>query len=83
VENDKQTKKEVTMDDLARIVQDGFLTMEERMADVETNVKEIKNDIGEVKSDTEYIKAEINKKADKFSHNELSYRVEKLEKKFA
>ena len=68
-EKNSQKKKETTMDDLARIVQNGLL--------------ELKSDIKEVKSDTEDIKAELNKKVDRIIHNELEYRVEKLEKKFA
>jgi hypothetical protein len=64
-----ETKNETSLDDLARMVQDGFL--------------EIKDEIKEIKSNTEDIKAEINKKVDRFEHNELAYRVEKLERKIA
>src|SRR4030042_5042838 len=63
-----KTKKETSIDDLARMVQDGFM--------------ELKGEIKEVKSDTENIKANLNKKVNQFEHNELIYRVEKLEKKF-
>lgn len=82
-EKNNQKEKEITMDDLARIVQNGFLSMEEKFGKLETDVKGLKNDIKDVKSDTENIKAEINKKVDKIIHNELEYRVEKLEEKFA
>ncbi|MFA5871122.1 MAG: hypothetical protein WC858_00195 [Parcubacteria group bacterium] len=75
-EKNSEKKEEVTMDDLARIVQEGFLDMEGRFKKIETDVKG-------VKSDTEYIKAELNKKVDIFTHNDLKYRVEKVEKKFA
>jgi len=79
------------MDDLARIVQNGFLELKSELksdikgvkSDLKSDIKRLENDIKEVKSDTEYIKAEVNKKVDKFEHNELVYRVEKLEKKFA
>ena len=66
---------------LARNTQDNFLSMEEKFGKLETDVKGLKNDIKNVKSDTEDIKAEINKKVDKFEHNELVYRVEKVEEK--
>lgn len=75
-EKNNENKKEITMDDLARIVQNGFLSVEGRLDRIETDVKEIKSDTGE-------IKAELNKKVDKIEHNTLKYRVEKLEKKFA
>lgn len=75
-EKNNQTEKEMTMDDLARIVQDGFLSMEEKFEKLDVDVKEIK-------ANTENNKAEINKKVDVVIHNELVYRVEKLEKKFA
>jgi archaellum component FlaC len=85
-----QTKKKITIDGLARIVQGGFLSVEGRLDKIETNIKEVKSDIyavksdiHAVKSDTEDIKANLNKKVDKIDHNTLEYRVEKLEKKFA
>lgn len=98
MEEENKTKKEMTIEDLskimangfeksnklteekidslARIVQKNFLSVESRLDKIETDVKEIK-------SDTEDIKAELNKKVDKIDHNTLTYRVEKLEKKFA
>jgi tetrahydromethanopterin S-methyltransferase subunit G len=74
--NRKETKKEITMDDLARIVQDSFLSVEGRLDNVEEKLEIIK-------TDTKDIKADLNKKVDRIEHNELEYRVEKLEKKFA
>jgi tetrahydromethanopterin S-methyltransferase subunit G len=65
---EKEDKKEITMDDLARIVQNGFLKIDERFDNVDKRL------------DT--IEAEINKKVDTITHNTLDYRVEKLEKKF-
>lgn len=72
--SNKQTDKKT--ESLARIVQNSFLNMEERFKKLDVDVKEIK-------SNTETNKAEINKKVDVVIHNELVYRVEKLEKKFA
>jgi DNA anti-recombination protein RmuC len=84
------TKKETTMDDLARIVQGGFLSVEERLDRIETDVSTLKTDVHILKTDVAEIKttlgnveADLNKKVDKFTHNDLEYRVEKLEKKFA
>jgi cell shape-determining protein MreC len=68
-------KKEITMDDLAVMVQNGFLSVEKRIDGIEVDIKEVKNT-------TERIEAELNKKVDKFEHKDLEYRVEKLEKKF-
>lgn len=76
MEGENNIKKEVTTDDLAIMIQKGFLSMDEKLGKIETNIKEIKGD-------TENIKADLNKKVDKIDHNTLEYRVEKLEKKFA
>lgn len=81
-EKNNQTKK-MTMDDLARIVQDSFLSVEGRLDGVEEKLDKLEIGVKEVKLDTEDIKAELNKKVDKISHNSLTYRVEKLKKKFA
>ncbi len=89
-------KKEMTLDDLARIVQEGFLSIDGKLGTIEadvsvlktdvselkTDVAELKSDVAELKSDVKDIKADLNKKVDKIDHNTLTYRVEKLEKKF-
>ncbi len=62
-----EAKIETSADELASITQNHFLRLEA--------------DIKEVKSDTEEIKANLNKKVDVFTHNDLMYRVEKLEKR--
>ena len=72
--SDKRIDKKI--ESLAIIVQKGFLGIEGRLDKLEIDVKE-------VKSDTEDIKSELNKKVDRFTHNDLKFRVEKLEKKFA
>jgi predicted nucleic acid-binding Zn-ribbon protein len=77
-EKNNQGEKEMTLDDLAAIVQNSLLELK---SDLKSDIKGLKNDIKEVKSDTEHIKAEINKKVDKIIHNELEYRVEKVEEK--
>lgn len=58
-------KKEITLDDLARLVV-------ERFDEVDKNIAELKNT-------TESIEANLNKKVDVIKHNDLTYRVEKLE----
>ena len=99
---EKQAKKEMTLDDLARMMTDGFANAEkstdkkieslatmvakgfdELEEKMDAGFKEVRGEIKEVKIDTENIKAEIIKKVDKFEHNDLTYRVEKLEKNFA
>jgi hypothetical protein len=67
----EKNKKRITMGDLARMVQQGFLGLEEK-------IKESKD---ELKSDILNVRADINKKVDVFRHNDLEYRVEKLEEK--
>lgn len=79
----EEVKKEIGLENLAVMVQRGFLGLEERMENFEKEIKEMKTNIGEIKTDTADIRANLNKKVDRFEHNELTYRVEKLEKKFA
>lgn len=88
--SENNTKKETTMDDLAGMVQNGFLGMDKRMDKLESDMESLKSDVSSLKSDMAVVKdtmgnieAELNKKVDKFEHNDLKYRVEKLEKKFA
>ena len=76
-----QKEEEITLEDLAAIVQNSLLELK---SDLKSDIKESKDALRkEITNATEDIKAEINKKVDKFEHNELVYRVEKLEKKFA
>lgn len=76
MEEKNNQKKKITLDDLAVMVQGGFIELKTEMAGLASEIKE-------VKSDTEEIKKELIKKVDIFTHNDLKYRVEKLEKKFA
>jgi len=82
-----RVKKEMTLDDLATIVQSSILDLKSELKsdikEIENNIKVIKSDVKEVKSDTEDIKADLNKKVGRIEHNDLIYRVEKLEKNFA
>jgi len=86
--NNRNSKKgNVTIDDLAILIQKGFLELKSEISDTK---KELKSDIGKldkklakVESRLGNIEAELNKKVDKVDHNTLKYRVEKLEKKYA
>lgn len=62
-----EKKIEASAEEVATMTQNHFLRLEA--------------DIKEVKADTEEIKTDLNKRVDKFTHNDLMYRVEKLEKK--
>jgi len=72
----------MTIDDLARIVQSGFLSVEGRLGSVEGRLNKIENDVDAIKTTVDNIQADLHKKVDRIDHNTLTYRVEKLEKKF-
>lgn len=69
-----EEKIDSSTEQLATMTQKQFLELGQKIGSVETNIREIK-------ADTEEIKATVNKKIDKFTHNDLVYRVEKLEEK--
>ncbi len=80
-------KDKITIDDLARIVQNGFLKIDEQfnvlgadVAELKTDVSELKTDVAELKRTVDTIEANLNKKVDKIEYNTLEYRVERLEK---
>lgn len=73
---DLEAKIETSIHELATMNQNQFLELGKKINNVENGVEEIKSDIRD-------IKANLNKKVDKIDHNTLTYRVEKLEKKFA
>lgn len=76
MENKNNKKKEITIDDLAMMVQNGF-------TEVNGKIDHMNQRLSEIEITTKEIKAELNKKVDKIDHNTLVYRVEKLEKNFA
>lgn len=69
-----EIKIDASAEEVASMTQRHFLSLE-------ADIREVKADIKEVKADTEKIKTDMNKKVDVFKHNDLSYRVEKLEEK--
>jgi len=50
---------------------------------IDTMDQRIDERLGRIEATLENLKANLNKKVDKVDHNTLTYRVEKLEKKFA
>ncbi|OGI17324.1 MAG: hypothetical protein A3J63_04310 [Candidatus Moranbacteria bacterium RIFCSPHIGHO2_02_FULL_40_12b] len=74
----KKTKKETTIDDLAIMVQNGFMEIKSEITDTK---KELKSDIKDMKTDVEDIKTDLNKRVHIFDHKDLEFRVEKLEEK--
>jgi len=71
-ETRKYTNKEI--DDLALMVDKGFNEMSERFDGVNTRLDALEKG-------QEDIKADLNKKVDVIIHNELKFRVEKVEEK--
>ena len=84
---EKETKKAMTIDDLALMVAKGFNETNERMdkrfEQVDKRFEQVDRHFEEVNKQLRNIKADLNKKVDKIDHNTLIYRVEKLEKNFA
>lgn len=76
--SEKATDKKI--DDLAIMAQNGF---NELRTEFKVDLKAVEEKVDDVKDEISEVKAELNKKVDKFEHNGLEYRVEKLEKKFA
>ena len=78
---EKENKKEMTIDDLARILQNGLLKMDNGFKNVDKRFDKVEERLTNVESKIDNIEANLNKKIDKIDHNTLTYRVEKLEKK--
>ena len=75
----KQTDEKI--ESLARIVQSSFLSVEERLGGVEGKLDGVEGSLGKIETGVENIKANLNKKVDRFEHKELEIRVEKVEEK--
>ena len=80
-------KDAMTLDDLARIVQNGFLkiderldSMDERLDSMDERLDSMDGRLHNLENTTADIKADLNKKVDKIEYNTLEYRVERLEK---
>ena len=86
----KETKKELGLDDIARIVQNGFLKIDERFDGmnkrfdgVEERLDGVEERLASVEKKIDRIEGEIIKKVDTVKYNTTKYRVKKLEEKFA
>lgn len=88
----KNNKKEVTTDELAVMVQNGFTEMREYMdkrfeklengqRKLEDGQKKLENGQQRLEKGQEELKANLNKKVDVFEYKSLEYRVEKVEQK--
>ena len=75
----KKSRKEITIDDLAVMVQNSLLSLEDNLGrKIDNTEAKLRK---EIKSAKDELKAELNKKVDIFTHKDLEYRVEKLEEK--
>lgn len=66
-------KKDVTIDDLAMMVQKGFTGIDKQFDEVKENIRVIKNDLT-------IIKGQVGNKIDQHDFDKLESRVEYLEK---
>ncbi|MDD5396685.1 MAG: hypothetical protein PHW24_01350 [Candidatus Moranbacteria bacterium] len=87
---DKKNKQEITLDDIARILQDGLLKMDKgfnnvdrRLDGVEEKLNGVEERLASVEKKIDRIEGEIIKKVDTVEYNSTKYRVKKLEEKFA
>ena len=88
--------KNITIDDLALMVSKGFAGMDNRLAgmdkrfdsmdkrfdSIEDRLGNLEKGFEEMKAELFFIRAELSKRVDKFSHKDLELRLEKLEAKF-
>ncbi len=81
--NKKTTKKEITLDDLALMIAKGFDSVDKRFERVDKRFERVDEHFEKIEKRLDKIEADLNKKVDKIDYNTLTYRVEKLEKKFA
>ena len=76
-------KIDSSANELATTTQKQFLELGKKIVNIENDIQEIKVSTGEIKKTVGNIESEIIKKVDTVKHNDLTYRVEKLEKNFA
>ncbi len=81
----KKLKKGITIDNLAAMVQKGFLEMREYMGKkfkiVEEKIDNIEKDTKELKEGQEDIKVGLKQRVHIFDHKSLEFRVDRLEEK--
>lgn len=69
-----EIKIDSSAEQVATMTQKQFLELGKKIGNMESDIKEIKGDVDEIKTN-------LNKKVNIFKHNDLEYRVEKLEDK--
>jgi predicted nucleic acid-binding Zn-ribbon protein len=74
-------KKIKTIEDLGMLVQQEFLTVNERFSAVDKNLEKLRNEILELKSDVEDIKLRMGEVAFRFEIQDVERRLKKLEMK--
>ena len=78
--------KKITIDDLALMVSKGFAEtreyMDKRFDSIEDRLGNLEKGFEEMKTELFFIRVELSKRVDKFSHKDLELRLEKLEAKF-
>jgi archaellum component FlaC len=77
----KKIKKETTIDDLAIMVQNGFMEVKSEIGGMKSGIGGMKSDIKNIKADVEDIKTDLSRRVHIFDHKDLEFRVEKLEEK--
>lgn len=73
--------KEITNDDLARIIQNSMIELKTDINELKVDVAGLKVDVAGLKVTVDRIDSTLNKKVDKIEYNTLEHRVEKLEEK--
>jgi DNA repair exonuclease SbcCD ATPase subunit len=73
------SKKETTIDDLARMVAKGFSGMDSRLYTIEKTQKDLKSQMNVLKQGQEDIKLRLDNTAHRFEVEDLKKRVTRLE----
>ncbi|NCU33207.1 MAG: hypothetical protein EOM23_09825, partial [Candidatus Moranbacteria bacterium] len=63
--------KNITIDDLALMVSKGFAGMDKRFDSIEDRLGNLEKGFEEMKAELFFIRAELSKRVDKFSHKDL------------
>ena len=94
MEKNNELEKEITLDDLALMIGKGFNKIDERFEKMDEKMnngfvainerfEKVDERFDRIEAKLGNIEAEVNKRVGTVKHNDLIYRVEKLEEKFA
>ena len=75
----KKIKKITTIEDLATLMQQEFLSIHEKIDHLSVDMKSIKSEIKEFRTDLENLRLRIGEAAFRFEIKELEKRLKKLE----